>query len=282
MKSDTRTANFAMRLDQSVDQSNSLLCVGLDPVVAKLPPSAPNQFEFNKAIIDATADIASVYKPNPAFYEARGAEGVEALKRTCDYIKSAYPTVQIIVDAKRGDIGNTNAGYVEYVFDYLGADAVTVAPYMGSESLGAFLERDDKGIIVLCRTSNPGAGEFQDLLVDGEKLYLHVAKQVVDKWNTRGNVALMVGATYPQELGEVRAIAGPQMPILVAGIGAQGGDLAGTLAAGLGERSRGLIISASRSVIFASAGEDFAAAARTEAIRLRDAINNYRGGEHTS
>ena len=269
--------NFTTRLEQAVELSNSLLSVGLDPGYAKLPHSVADQFEFNKAIIDATHDLVSVYKPNPAFYEARGAVGVAALKQTCDYIKSNHPHIQILVDAKRGDIGNTNAGYVEYVFDYLGADAVTVAPYMGSESLGAFLERSDKGIIVLCRTSNPGSGEFQDLDVDGEKLFMHVARQVVHKWNQLGNVMLMVGATYPQELAAVRKIAGPDMPILVAGVGAQGGDLAQTMAAGLGAHGRGLIVSASRSVIFASAASDFAAAARAEANRLRDAINLYRG-----
>ncbi len=212
-----------------------------------------------------------------AFYEARGAEGVVALKRTCDYLKATYPEIPIIIDAKRGDIGNTNAGYVEYVFDYLGADAVTVHPYFGSESLGRFLEREDKGIIVLCRSSNPGSGEFQDLLVDGEKLHIRVAKQVVHTWNARGNCLLMVGATYPEDLREVREIAGPDMPFLIPGVGAQGGDVAGTMRAGLGANGRGLIISSSRTIIFASGGEDFAEAARTEARKLRDEINEYRG-----
>lgn len=272
--------NFGAKLDLSVDRANSLLCVGLDPGFAKLPAAVKgDQFGFNKAIIDATHDIVCVYKPNPAFYEARGAAGVQALKDTCDYLRENYPEIPIIVDAKRGDIGNTNAGYVEYVFDYLGADAVTVHPYFGSESLGAFLEREDKGIIVLCRSSNPGAGEIQDLLVDGEKVYVRVAQQVVQKWNGRGNCVLMVGATYPEELREVREIAGPDMPILVPGIGAQGGDLAGTMTAGLGTEQRDLIISASRAVIFASSGDDFAEAARAEAMKLRDEINNYRKEE---
>lgn len=268
--------NFAAKLTKSVERSNSLLCVGLDPGFAKLPANVRDQFEFNKAIIDATHGAVSVYKPNPAFYEARGADGVAALKRTCDYIKADYPEIPIIIDAKRGDIGNTNAGYVEYVFDYLGADAVTVAPYMGSESLGKFLEREDKGIIVLCRTSNPGAGEFQDLMVDGEKLYIRVARQVVDSWNARGNCLLVVGATYPEELREVRGIVGPDMPLLIPGVGAQGGDLAGTMAAGLGAKGRGLIISSSRAIIFASGGEDFAEAAGIAAVKLRDEINEYR------
>ena len=273
-----RNEGFVAKLTRSVERSGSLLCVGLDPGFAKLPASAHDQFEFNKAIIDATHDLVCVYKPNPAFYEARGAEGVAALKRTCDYIKATYPEVPIIVDAKRGDIGNTNAGYVEYVFDYLGADAVTVAPYMGSESLGKFLERSDKGIIVLCRTSNPGAAEFQDLLVDGEKLYVHVARQVVNAWNERGTCLLVVGATYPDELREVREIVGPDMPLLIPGVGAQGGDVASTMQAGLGADERGLIISSSRGILFASSGDDFADAARAEAMKLRDEINEYRKG----
>jgi len=250
--------------------------VGLDSGFSKLPRSARDQFEFNKAIIDATHDLVSVYKPNSAFYEARGAEGVEALKQTCDYLRHEFPEIPILIDAKRGDIGNTNAGYVEYIFDYLGADSVTVHPYFGSESLEEFLKRDDKGIIVLCRSSNPGSGEFQDLVMNGDKLYVHVARRVVEKWNTRGNCMLMVGATYPEELREVRTIAGPDMPILVPGIGAQGGDVKSTVEAGLGSRQQGLMISSSRGIIFASDGEDFAAAARKEAMKLRDEINQYR------
>jgi orotidine-5'-phosphate decarboxylase len=268
--------NFSRKLAESVERSNSLLCVGLDPGVAKLPKSARDQFEFNKAIIDATSDLVSSYKPNSAFYEARGAEGVAALKQTCDYLREHHPEIPIIIDAKRGDIGNTNAGYVEYVFDYLGADAVTVAPYMGYESLERFLERADKGIIVLCRTSNEGSGEFQNLSVDGEPLYKYVARQVSEVWNSRGNCSLVVGATYPDELREVRAIVGPDMPLLIPGIGAQGGDLAGTLAAGLGAGRAGLMISSSRGIIFASDGDDFAQAARAEAMKLRDEINKYR------
>jgi orotidine-5'-phosphate decarboxylase len=268
---------FVDKLAESVERSHSLLCVGLDPGFNKLPDIVKgDQFAFNKAIIDATHDIVSVYKPNPAFYEARGADGVMDLKRTCDYIRTNYPDLPILIDAKRGDIGNTNAGYVEYVFDYLGADAVTVHPYFGSESLEEFLKREDKGIVVLCRSSNLGAGEIQDLLVDGEKLYVHVARRVVNQWNTRGNCLLMVGATYPEELSEVREIAGPDLPILVPGIGAQGGDLKNTLAAGLGANQAGLIISSSRGIIFASHEADFAEAARTEAIKLRDDINACR------
>lgn len=267
---------FGEKLSKAIEKANSLVCVGLDPGLAKLPSHVTDQFEFNKAIIDATHDLVCAYKPNTAFYEARGAAGVEALKQTCDYLARQYPDIPIIIDAKRGDIGNTNAGYVEYVFDYLGADAVTVAPYMGSESLSKFLEREDKGIIVLCRTSNTGAGEFQDLEVGGEKLFVHVARQVVASWNERGNCMLVVGATYPEELRQVRQIVGPRMPLLIPGVGAQGGDVASTVEAGLGEHGQGLVISSSRGIIFASSGEDFAEAARAETQKLRDDINTYR------
>jgi orotidine-5'-phosphate decarboxylase len=259
---------FQSKLDQAVDQNNSLLCVGLDPDHHKLPPTV-GQFSFNKAIIDATADLVCVFKPNPAFYEALGAPGVEALKQTCDYIHEHYSHIPIIIDAKRGDIGNTNTGYVEYIFDYLGADAVTVPPYMGAESLKVFLDRKDRGIIVLTRTSNPGAGEFQDLQIVDQPLYQHVAKQVATEWNANGNCALVVGSTYPDELRQVRTIVGPDMPILVPGTGAQGGDLAASLQAGLGPNGRGLIINASRGVIFAPNP-------RTAAQNLRDEINKHR------
>ena len=268
--------NFTQKYARSVERADSLLCVGLDPGYTKLPTSAGGQFEFCKAIIDATHDLVSAYKPNPAFFEARGAEGVAALKQTCDYLRANYPEIPIILDAKRGDIGNTNAGYVEYVFDYLGADATTVAPYMGAESLEKFLERADKGIIVLCRTSNAGAGEFQDLVVDGEKLYVRVARQAAGPWNTRENVSLVVGATYPEELRQIREIVGPHMPLLVPGVGAQGGDAGAAVRAGLGAGDASLIINASRAVIFASSGEDFAQAARAEARKLRGEINDYR------
>lgn len=269
--------NFAQKYATAAQRTNSLLCVGLDPGFAKLPGAVKgDQFAFCKAIIDATSDLVSAYKPNPAFFEARGAEGVQALKDTCDFIRKNYPQIPIILDGKRGDIGNTNAGYVEYVFDYLGADATTVAPYMGSESLSKFLERADKGIIVLCRTSNPGSGEFQDLLVNGEKLYRHVARQVAGPWNTRGNVSLVMGAPYPQELREIREIAGPDMVFLVPGAGTQGGDLEAVIKAGSGTHGNELIINASRAVIFAADDNDFAAAARTEAMKLRDEINGYR------
>jgi orotidine-5'-phosphate decarboxylase len=259
---------FADKLAGAVKRADSLLGVGLDPGGSKMPAGV-SHFHFNKAIIEATHDLVCAYKPNAAFYEARGAEGVEALKQTCDYLRGQYPEIPIIFDAKRGDIGNTNAGYTDYIFKYLQADAVTVAPYMGSESLEQFLEWEDKGIIVLCRTSNPGAAEFQDLKLDGRPLYEHVAERVATAWNRRGNCALVVGATYPQELATVRGIVGSKLPILVPGVGAQGGDLAASVKAGLAGGDAPMIISTSRAVIFADDP-------RAAAAELRDEINRYR------
>jgi orotidine-5'-phosphate decarboxylase len=267
---------FTEKLTRAVERTDSLLCVGLDPDYRRLPMGVTSQFALNKAIIDATADVACVFKPNPAFYEALGADGVRALKETCDYVRRTCPETPIILDAKRGDIGNTNAGYVEYAFDYLGADAVTVPPYMGGESLAGFLEREDKGVIVLCRTSNAGAGEFQDLEVDGEKLYLRVARQVARAWNRGGNCMLVAGAAYPTELAQIRAVVGGEMPLLVPGIGAQGGNVAEVVRAGLGAGGRGIMVNASRSVMFATREADFATAARRAAVTLRDEINLHR------
>ncbi len=270
---------FADKLNQAAIRADSLLCVGLDPDHHKLPPNV-GQFSFNRAIIDATADLVCAFKPNPAFYEALGAPGVQALKDTCNYIRHEYPHIPIILDAKRGDIGNTNTGYVEYVFDYLEADAVTLPPYMGGESFRNFLDRREKGIIILCRTSNPGAGEFQDLQINEEPLYMRVARQAAGAWNTNNNVALVVGSTYPHELRQVRAMVGPSMPILVPGVGAQGGDLPASLEAGLNRKGLGLIVNASRGVIFANSNADFAAAARISAIALRKEINAVREATH--
>jgi len=267
------------KLDRSTKKNNSLLCVGLDPAFDKLPLSMQQKkhpfFEFNKAIIDATYELVCAYKPNAAFYEARGEEGIAELKMTCDYLRKYYPEIFIILDAKRGDIGSTNAGYVEFIYDYLGVDAVTLHPYLGSESLQPFLDRIDKAAIILCRTSNPGAGEFQDLLLGKEKLYTHVAKIVITTWNANNNCMLVVGATYPEELREVRKISG-DMTFLVPGIGAQGGDIKSTVQAGLNSQKAGMIISASRSIIYASSGKDSIEKAREEAKKLKLEINRYR------
>lgn len=266
---------FLEKLDACVTKNNSLLCVGLDPDVAKLPAGF-DQFTFNKAIIDATADLVCAFKPNPAFYEALGADGVVHLEKTCDYIKQNYPEVPIILDSKRGDIGNTNKAYAHSVFDVMKADAVTLHPYFGKESLTPFLEYADKGLIIMCKSSNPGGGELQDLMVGDMKLYQHVARQVVEEWNDHGNCLLMVGATYPNELEAVRQIAGT-MHILVPGVGAQQGDIGSMVKAGLAADSRGLIINSSREIIFASNGSDFAEASRLTATEVRDRINQYRG-----
>ncbi|EKE14665.1 MAG: hypothetical protein ACD_12C00352G0001 [uncultured bacterium] len=246
---------FQEKLDRIVKKNKSLVCVGLDQ----------NQLSFNKTIIEATHDLVCAYKLNTAFYESIGHEGVNALKDTCDYLVKKYPEIPIIIDAKRADIGNTNKGYVQFVFTYLGADAVTVHPYLGEEAIRPFVDQKDKGIIILCRTSNPGAGEFQDLLVDGKPLYKIVAENVAKRWNKNKNCMLVVGATYPDELKEVRKIVG-DMTILVPGIGAQGGDLEATLKAGLNSKKQGLMINSSRGIIFAENPRD-------EAMKLRNSIN---------
>jgi len=264
--------NFLEKLDAIQDKNNSLLCVGLDPVMEKLPESLKEStnpfFDFNKTIIDATQKYVSAYKPNSAFYEALGERGVGELKATCDYIRIMYPEIPIIIDAKRADIGNTNEGYTKYVFDYLQADAVTLQPYLGGEAIQPFLDRLEKGTIILCRTSNPGAGEFQDLPINNQPLYMHVANQVINIWNKNNNCLLVVGATYPEELQQVRKLAG-DMTFLVPGIGAQGGEVEATVKAGLNSKKKGMIINSSRGIIFAKNPAE-------EAKKLRDEINQYR------
>jgi len=273
--------DFLDKLNAAVDTNNSLACVGLDPNLDKLPKHLLNDktpfFTFGKAIIDATADLVCAFKPNSAFYEARGAVGIEELKQTCEYILQNYSNIPIILDYKRGDIDTTNSHYTKFAFDYLGVDAVTVQPYEGRKAFKPFLDRKDKGIIVLCRMSNEGADEFQEMLVDGRKLYLRVAEHVRDEWNTNKNCHLVVGATVPAELAEVRQLIGDEMVFLAPGVGAQGGDLEATLKSGLNSKGRGLIINSSRQILYASGGEDFAQVARQAALGLRDEINKYRG-----
>lgn len=271
---------FAQKLAGAVKQNNSLLCVGLDPDMEKLPEHikhAPQAFfTFNKAIVDATADLVCTFKPNSAFYEALGANGIEQLKETCDYIRARYPHIPILLDYKRGDIGHTNSYYTQFAFDYLQVDAVTISPYLGKTANQEFLDRKDKGIAVLCRTSNPGAGEFQDLEVEGQPLYQRVSQHVMNEWNENNNCLLVLGATYADELTQVRKLVGPEIIFLVPGVGAQGGDLAGFVQAGVGKDNQGLIINSSRQVLYASSGENFAEAARAEALKTRDEINKYR------
>lgn len=275
--------NFMELLEAQWSKGN-FVCVGLDSEYEKIPAHLRSGDQagtstaitmFNRAIVEATKDIVCAYKPNAAFYEAHGAEGIVALHHTIADIHAIAPDVPVILDAKRADIGNTNAGYVDAAFNFLRADAITVHPYLGAEALQPFLARAEKGVIVLCRTSNPGAGEFQDLSVNGEPLYRFVARRVANEWNKSGNCALVVGATYPDELHEVRGLVGG-MPILIPGIGAQGGDVEKTVSAGKDRRGQGMIINSSRGIIFASKGADFAEAARRETEKLHDLINQYR------
>lgn len=271
--------NIIQKLNKQIDKVNSLVCVGLDSALEKIPSHLQSekypQFTFNKAIIDATHDLVCAYKPNSAFYEARGENGMHELKMTFEYIQKKYPDVVTILDAKRADIGTTNLGYVSYIFDHLGSDSVTLHPYLGKEALKPFLDRKDKASIILCRTSNPGAGEFQDLLINNEPLYIHIAALVSQTWNDNNNCMLVVGATYPEEMKKVRLIAG-DMPFLVPGIGAQGGDIEKVVKAGMDSKKRGLIINSSRGIIFAAKGDDFAQKAREEALKLKNRINKYR------
>lgn len=270
---------FQERVDALITKNKSLLCVGLDSDFDKIPAHLKNKnnplFDFNKSIIDKTYDLVCCYKINSAFYEAQGAKGTGELKKTCDYIKKNYPELSVILDAKRADIGNTNEGYVKFAYDYLKADAITLHPYLGKEAIKPFLERKEKGAIILCRTSNIGAGELQDLKINNDCLYIYVAKRVVGDWNYNGNCLLVVGATYPRELAEIRKLVG-DMTILVPGIGVQGGDVQKTVRAGLNSQNAGIIIHAARSIIFASAGRDFAQKTREAAQKLRDEINRYR------
>jgi orotidine-5'-phosphate decarboxylase len=225
---------------------------------------------FNGEIIDATADLVCAYKPNIAFYERWGAPGLSALRQTIAHINTVAPEVVVIVDAKRGDIASTNEAYRDALFGYLGADAVTVQPYLGVDALRPFLDTRTKGVIVLCRTSNPGSGELQDLRTDGEALYQRVARLAGYDWNEHGNCGVLVGGTYPAQIAEVRRIA-PRLPILVAGVGRQGGPVGEVVRAGV-SNGGGLIISSSRAIVEAEPGPGFARAARAATMALVDEI----------
>jgi orotidine-5'-phosphate decarboxylase len=271
--------NFINKLSAAWTANDSLLCVGLDPDLEKLPQHLRGDpdgiFTFCSAIVDATADLACSFKPQIAYFAALGAE--KQLEALCHYVKDKYPHIPLVLDAKRGDIGATARQYAREAFDRYGADAVTVNPYMGSDSIEPYMEWADRGVIVLCRTSNPGGSDLQFLNVDGKPLYQHVARLVADKWNANGQCALVVGATFPEELAQVRAIVG-DMPLLVPGIGAQGGDIAATVGAGKTAGGLGMMINSSRAILYAkpAGGEDFAAAARRVAQETRDAINQFR------
>ncbi len=268
---------FITQLEQAWARSDSLVCVGLDPEIERFASAVAGGpspiFQFNKAIIDATAELVCAYKPQFAHYAAYEAE--DQLERTIEYIHRTYPGVPVILDSKRGDVGNTAERYAIEAFERYGADAVTVNPYLGGDSLEPFLKHADKGVIILCRTSNPGARDLQDLEIGRRKLYHTVAELAAHRWNSRGNCLLVVGATYPRELAEVREIVG-NMPFLVPGVGAQGGDVDQAVRSGQTADGTGLIISSSRSILYASSGDDFASAARKATMTLREQINLSR------
>ncbi len=269
--------NFIGKLESAQQKNNSLLCVGLDPDLERLPESCRQAnepfFTFNRALIEATADLVCAYKPQMAHYAACGAEA--ELLATIDHIRENYPEIPVILDAKRGDIGSTAKKYALEAFARYQADAVTVNPYLGGDSLEPFLDYADKGVIILCRTSNPGGADLQGLKVGDEALYLKLARLAAGAWNKNRNILLVVGATWPAELARVREIVG-EMPLLVPGIGAQGGDIEAVLKAGLDPRGLGLVINSSRGIIFADSGKNYVPAARQAALKLRDEINFFR------
>ncbi len=273
----TEAPAFLARLYAAAARNDSLVCVGLDPEPERFPAAVralPDAiFQFNRQIIDATAPWACCYKPQIAHYAALGAE--DQLLATIRYIHQQHPGLQVILDSKRGDIGSTAAKYAQESFERYGADAVTVNPYLGFDSVEPYLKWPDRGVIVLCRTSNPGARDFQDLETAGKRLYRHVAERVARDWNGAGNCMLVIGATYPQELAEIRGVVA-ELPFLVPGVGAQGGDVAAAVSAGRTADGLGLVLNSSRGILYASGGDDFAAAAGLAARALRDEINLYR------
>jgi len=268
---------FMQALRARWEQADSLVCVGLDPEPAKFPSHLADDpdavFAFCRAIVDATAEYACSFKPQIAHFAALGAE--DALQRLVAHIHLAHPGIPVILDAKRGDIGSTAQHYAAEAFDRYAADAVTANPYLGRDSLQPFLDRADKGVVILCRTSNPGAGDLQDLVVEDRPLYQHVAEKIARDWNGNGNCALVVGATWPEQLRDVRAIVG-DMPFLVPGVGAQGGDVEAVVRNAKTADGSGLVVSSSRAVLYASDGDDFAEAAGNAAKSLRDEINRHR------
>ena len=274
--------DFMQALRERWSAADSLVCVGLDPELARFPARFANDpdavFAFCRDIVDATAQYVCCFKPQIAHFAALGAE--DALQRLIAHIHAAHPGVPVILDSKRGDIGSTARHYAAEAFDRYGADAVTANPYLGRDSMQPFLDRADKGVVILCRTSNPGAGDLQDLIVDaddgvGRPLYQHVAEKIAREWNGHGNCALVVGATWPRQLREVRAIVG-NLPFLVPGIGAQGGDVEAVVTNAKTADGTGLIVSSSRAILYASSGDDFAEAAAQATRSLRDGINRYR------
>ncbi len=260
--------SFVDKLLNAARKNKSLLCVGLDPNLDMMPKMGV--LEFNRAIIDATSDLVCAYKPNLAFYEALGSEGLAALEKTVEHIPDGIP---VIGDAKRGDIGNTAKAYAKALFSNFGFDAATVSPYLGFDSLEPFISYQDKGVFILCRTSNPGARDFQDLHCKaGPPLYETVARKA-SEWNVYGNIGLVVGATYPEELKVIRSLC-PEMCLLIPGIGTQGGDLASAVNYGVDAHGQKAIINVSRKILYASREGDFARAARDMADKIRSQINS--------
>jgi orotidine-5'-phosphate decarboxylase len=268
--------NFNAALRARWRAVNSLLCVGLDPDPQRLPAHLPREhavFDFCKGIVDATADFACAFKPQIAYFAALRAE--DALEELIDYIHNAHPGLPVVLDAKRGDIGSTAEMYAREAFERYRADAVTINPYMGHDSAEPYLAHNEKGVIVLCRTSNAGGSDLQALQVDDVPVYLRVARMVSETWNQHGNCSLVVGATFPQELAQVRAVVG-DLPLLVPGIGAQGGDVLATVRAGRDSTGAGMMINSSRAILYAGSGAGFAEAAGRVARETRDAINHAR------
>ena len=268
---------FMQALRTRWNNANSLVCVGLDPEPAKFPAQFAGDpdavFNFCRAIVDATAAYVCSFKPQIAHFAALGVE--DALQRVIAHVHAAHPGIPVILDSKRGDIGSTAQHYAAEAFDRYSADAVTANPYLGRDSVQPFLDRADRGVVILCRTSNPGAQDFQDLDCGGKPLYQRVAETIARDWNTNGNCALVVGATWPEQLREVRAIVG-DVPFLVPGVGAQGGDVEAVVTNARTSDGTGLIVSSSRAILYASKGDDFADAAASAAKSLRDEINRYR------
>jgi orotidine-5'-phosphate decarboxylase len=269
--------NFKQKLTAISHNNNSLVCIGLDVDKEKMPKflfesSKHPYLEFNKSIIDSTKDLVCAYKLNMAFYEVLGTEGFELLKKT---IKHIPKDVVVILDGKRNDIGNTARKYAQTLFETLSADAITVNPYLGKDGVAPFLEYKDKCSFILCRTSNASAGDFQDLAVSETPLYQIVAKKIKE-WNENDNCGAVVGATYPEELKTIRSILGDEIPILIPGIGKQGGDVEKTIKNGTNSKGKMAVINSSRGIIFAGDDEDFATVSLKKAISLRDEINKYR------
>lgn len=275
---------FTERLQSAWSTSGSLVCVGLDPDPSRFPSSLGRDAKaiesFCRAIVAATGDLVCAFKPQIAYFAAHGAE--TALERLCEHVRNEHPGVVLILDAKRGDIGDTAEMYAREAFDRYGADAVTVNPFLGTDSLEPFFARRDRGTIVLCRTSNPGSGEVQAMRAnqagrngDGEPVYETIARRAADDWSKRASIGLVVGATQPNELAHVRRIVG-DLPLLVPGVGAQGGDAATVVRNGATPDGTGLIVNSSRAILYASDGDDFATAARAATSSLRDALNAAR------